>query len=360
MYVITGALKNYEWGTAEGLRPWTDAAGPLAELWFGVHPSGVSPLVETTGKEAQTGSALLDSVLTREEVPILVKLLSAGKPLSVQVHPSAEFARRGFHYINKESEKSSLPFADEYEKTELLYALTDFEAFAGWRDFVQVRSIFASLSQLTGIDFFPDSADREEAFAHIARYQPHGAEVSAINALIPAALEKMKANNVDAPSLAAYTTVVQEYPHDPGCVLTLFLDVVHLESGQSIFVPSGVPHSYIQGTGLEVMTSSDNVLRLGLTPKPVFTELALEALDFSPSSNQEQPFAVTIIHDSLVAPSGNYRLILALSGTTAVVLTHENADSSTILSPGQAVVVTASEPSVTISTEGMTALVTAL
>jgi mannose-6-phosphate isomerase len=307
---------------------------------------------------------LLNSILTRAEVPILVKLLSAAKPLSVQVHPSAEFAHRGFHDINSQSDPENLPFADEFEKIELLYALTEFEAFAGWRDFTQVRAIFASLSALTNVDFFPTDATQSEAFAHLVHHAPTIAQLSTVIAAIPRALaQSLDAQSLDAQSLDAYATVIAEYPHDPGCLLTLFLDVVHLEPGESIFVPAGVPHSYIRGTGIEVMTSSDNVLRLGLTPKPVFADLALEALRFTPSESKE-PFTVRTTHDSLSAESGHYRLILALESETTVQLAASDSESvspavsSVIIKPGQAVVITANEPTADISTLGTAAVVT--
>jgi len=374
VYVISGALKNYEWGTSDGLRPWTDGPAPLAELWFGVHPSGPSPVVPMGGDFALANPStsetlLLNSILTRAEVPILVKLLSAAKPLSVQVHPSAEFAHRGFHDINAQSDPENLPFADEFEKIELLYALTEFEAFAGWRDFTQVRAIFASLSALTSVDFFPTDATQSEAFTHLVHHAPHIAQLSTVIAAIPRALaqsldaQSITAHSLDAHSLDAYATVIAEYPHDPGCLLTLFLDVVHLEPGESIFVPAGVPHSYIRGTGIEVMTSSDNVLRLGLTPKPVFADLALEALRFTPSEAKE-PFTVRTTHDSLSTESGRYRLILALESETTVQLAASDSESvspavsSVIIKPGQAVVITAQEPTADISTLGTAAVVT--
>ncbi len=373
MYVISGALKNYEWGTSDGLRPWTDGPAPLAELWFGVHPSGPSPVVpmgedfalfnSSASDPSTSETLLLNSILTRAEVPILVKLLSAAKPLSVQVHPSAEFAHRGYHDINAQSDPENLPFADEFEKIELLHALTEFEAFVGWRDFTQVQAMFASLSALTSVDFFPTHTTQSEAFAHLVHHAPHIAQLSTVIAAIPRALANLDAQSLSAHSIDAYATVIAEYPHDPGCLLTLFLDVIHLEPGESIFVPAGVPHSYIRGTGIEVMTSSDNVLRLGLTPKPVFADLALEALRFTPSESKE-PFTVRTTHDSLSAESGHYRLIVALESQTTVQLaasfseSDSSAVSSVIIKPGQAAVITAPEPSVTVSTTGTAAVVT--
>lgn len=343
--VITGELKNYEWGSESGLRPWTDGPAPLAELWFGVHPSGVSHIVDS--------SARLDSVLSRADAPILVKLLSAAKPLSIQVHPSAEFAQRGFRELNTDG-----AFADEFEKTELLYALTDFVAFVGWREFTQVRQLFAALSEATGVDFLPAGANRGEAFAHLVRTADKINNLESVIEAIPAMLNQLGADSISDDSLQAYATVVREYPGDPGVLLSFFLDVVRMHPGDSIYVPAGVPHSYIEGTGLEVMTSSDNVLRLGLTPKPVFSELALEALDFDGSPDAGiRPFSVQVISGSpagvaeAVLHTGNYRLVLSLTESATI-------DGSAHITPGQAAVFTAKEPRVSVSTDGMVALVT--
>lgn len=343
--VISGALKNYEWGSESGLRPWTDGPAPLAELWFGVHPSGVSPIVDSPN--------LLDSVLDRSDAPILVKLLSAAKPLSVQVHPSTEFAQRGFRELNNEG-----AFADEYEKTELLYALTDFMAFVGWRDFAEVVKLIDALSVETGVEFFPKDVDRAEAFSYLVRNAHQIPQIDAVVAAIPAALTKFDTQCISDDSHQAYNTVVREYPGDAGVLLSLFLDVLRLQPGESIYVPAGVPHSYIEGTGLEVMTASDNVLRLGMTPKPVFPELALQALDFDAAPNTGvRPFSVDVISASVDSPedvvleSGNYRLVLTLEGSTTI-------DSSIHIRPGHAAVMKADEPQVTVRTSGMIAVVT--
>ncbi|MEZ9560358.1 mannose-6-phosphate isomerase, partial [Vibrio splendidus] len=40
-----------------------------------------------------------------------------------------------------------------------------------------------------------------------------------------------------------------------------------LAPGEAMFLHAETPHAYIEGTGLEIMANSDNVLRAGLTPK---------------------------------------------------------------------------------------------
>ena len=97
MFSIRGDVKDYDWGILDGLTPWTqDSSGaPQAELWFGVHPSGPSPIdaVVHEGETASPTENLADH-LTREQAPVLAKILAAGRPLSVQVHPNAREAKR--------------------------------------------------------------------------------------------------------------------------------------------------------------------------------------------------------------------------------------------------------------------------
>ena len=114
--------------------------------------------------------------------------------------------------------------------------------------------------------------------------------------LLPAAA---KAAGLAPADCAAFETVVRVYPGDRGALLTALLAHVTLSPGSAVFVPAGVPHSYIHGLGLEVMTTSDNVLRLGLTPKPIFIEEAIEALDLGASPQ--------VLHrhvGEIIAPAG--------------------------------------------------------
>jgi mannose-6-phosphate isomerase len=47
------------------------------------------------------------------------------------------------------------------------------------------------------------------------------------------------------------------------------LNLVTLGTGEAMFLGPGELHAYLEGTGLELMANSDNVLRGGLTPKHV-------------------------------------------------------------------------------------------
>jgi mannose-6-phosphate isomerase len=49
-----------------------------------------------------------------------------------------------------------------------------------------------------------------------------------------------------------------------------------------MFTPPGVLHAYLKGFGVEIMASSDNVLRGGLTSKHVDASALIDVVDFEP------------------------------------------------------------------------------
>ena len=70
------------------------------------------------------------------------------------------------------------------------------------------------------------------------------------------------------------------YPGDIGILSPLYLNLICLSPGQAIYLPAGRMHAYLEGTGLELMANSDNVLRGGLTPKHVDVDELIQTLHF--------------------------------------------------------------------------------
>src|SRR3569833_57755 len=56
---------------------------------------------------------------------------------------------------------------------------------------------------------------------------------------------------------------------------------LRLAPGEAVFLPAGNLHAYLSGAGVEVMASSDNVLRGWLTSKHVDLAALIEVLDFT-------------------------------------------------------------------------------
>ena len=85
------------------------------------------------------------------------------------------------------------------------------------------------------------------------------------------------------------------YGNDPGVLAPLFLNVYVLNPGEALYQGAGELHAYVEGTGIELMSNSDNVLRGGLTPKHVDVSELLKVLNFRSSDK-------SILHGLMKAP----------------------------------------------------------
>lgn len=356
MLICRGTIKEYGWGLQDGLSKWTDGAtgSPQAELWFGVHPGGPSPVIDLGG--TPTGQHLADH-FDVEAIPLLVKLLAAARPLSVQVHPALELARAGWQ-AQCADPRAQPVFNDPFEKTELILALDDFEAFVGWRDMPGSRRFVAGIPGAAAAADALAAGDQASAIRHLLSIGD-----AARVALLPKAAREA---GLTGPEAAAYDTVAAEYRDDAGALLTTLLQYRQLAPGEAAFLPAGVPHSYIRGTGLEVMTSSDNVIRLGLTEKPVFVEEALAALAFDlqaehlPTSFGDlvwpvnSPFVVRVLEQGVERlPAGAYRIVLLIEGTGIV----ESELGAVGLRPGTAAVLSSGDPDARVTANGLCAVI---
>lgn len=344
MQLLRGALKDYPWGRVDGLAVWAGGptGGPQAELWFGVHPAARSPIVDVEGHP--TGQ-YLDDVVPIESAPVLVKLLAAAEPLSVQIHPVAEVARAQWDAQQAGAEQV---YADPFEKSEVMLALEPFRAFAGWRAPEEVRALLAGIPGTESV-----RAVAEDRVAAVRAVLDLDGDLTSMIAALPEAAQVL-----DESAQRAYRDVAQRYPHDVGALITTLLDTITLQPGEAIYLPAGVPHSYLEGLGVEVMTTSDNVARLGLTGKPVFPDHAVAAIrpERDPVWMREGAvpvgFDLALLRDgSQTLSTGYYRVVLAIESDVRV--------NGVAVPVGAAVVATADQPDLMVTVQGAAALVSA-
>ena len=363
MHLIAGSVKDYAWGVVDGLAPWlgvqaTEHAGqPQAELWFGVHPSGPSPVVDD---DESTTTTLADH-LSYDQAPILAKVLAAAQPLSVQVHPNAHDARKMW---DDQHIAGPQILADPHEKAEVLYALEPFDAFVGWRPVGDAAEIIERIDGLALAASALHSKDRVTAIQMIVERKDQAADFAqqlpgAVRAAQDAGTLSRKLTDNE---IAAYEQATRDFPDDIGVALTPLLDFVTLAPGDAAYLAPGIPHSYVRGIGFEVMTSSDNVLRLGLTGKPVFIDHALAVLDFTTPAQfiraadstdgsitpEGAAFRLQVIDQEAELTSNTYRLIVAIEGSCEVTLGEQTVTAH----QGQAVAITADEGPARVSASG--------
>ena len=304
MHLLRGAIRTYAWGSRTAIAEFTGrpapAAHPEAELWLGAHP-GDPALLDTPDGTTSLLQAIRDdpdgqlgpAVRTRfgDVLPFLVKVLAAGEPLSLQAHPSAGQAVEGYEREDRIDLPLSSPlrnYRDRNHKPELLVALSDFEALAGFRPAARSVALLRALEvpalkpYIALLDDASDAAGLRALFTTwITAPQPD------IDALIAAVLEgAVNYMRCGAKEFVAEAQMVLElgerYPGDAGVLAALLLNRISLSPGQGIFLAAGNLHSYLHGVGMEVMANSDNVLRGGLTPKHVDVAELLRVLDFTP------------------------------------------------------------------------------
>jgi mannose-6-phosphate isomerase len=219
--------------------------------------------------------------------PFRVKILAVEKPLSLQVHPSRKNAENGFAREQREDIAPDAPnrnFSDTNHKPEAIVAITEFRAFVGFSpsevfepilrrlDALGVPGIGA-LTNLPRDDVWP--FDSVSGVAHLAELS------SALRRGIPGLTDDSEADR----AIARAIDIARRFPDDASAAITLVLNYCVLESGDVIYVPAGTIHSYLSGLGLEIMATSDNVLRAGMTTKHVDIPALLESLSTAPTSN---------------------------------------------------------------------------
>ncbi len=374
---LTNVPRDYSWGSShliadlQGREP---SGVPEAEVWFGDHP-GSPALLPSVGMTLDAWFDAQDpGAGPRMRLPYLLKLLAAGSPLSIQVHPSREQAVEGF----AREEAAGIPrdaahrtYKDDNHKPEVIVAVSDrFEALAGLRPVGATREILAALVQnegVTALDRALQGSDEASALRDALGWLLSGQAQSVVDGVIAAVRQAAQATPTD--HFAALARIADAYPSDPGVVVALLMNHVVLARGEAIFVPAGVLHAYLSGLGVEIMAASDNVLRGGLTPKHIDVDELLRILDTTPGEAPRLPAIVGEPGVDVFAPGiADFELLrvtvdegdvrrVRLRGPAIAVATVgapivSAADARVQLAPGDAAFATPDEQHVEISGTG--------
>ena len=290
---MINTIQDYAWGSEKYLQELTGTKhdGPLAELWMGVHPRGES-LVETPDGtilplvsflENDPENLLGEGVERRfGSLPFLFKLLAAGNPLSIQVHPAKNLAEEGFDRENAKRiplDGFKRNYKDRNHKPEIICAMTPFWALKGLRDpDIIIEKFIPWFPKEKMADFFPghltEKSERLRCFVTALLTAGKPVKEQILSAAIKWAQQQTS-------SEASWVLNLSEkHPLDMGILSPLYLNLVYLEPGEALYLPAGKMHAYLKGFGVELMANSDNVIRGGLTSKHVDVSELLNVLTF--------------------------------------------------------------------------------
>lgn len=384
---LDGARQRYDWGSVTalpdflGLPPDGD---PWAELWFGTHLAGPTRAAGQTLAEyiSRDPHRLLGEDVVRRfgpRLPFLLKLIAPDRALSLQVHPDLERAQAGFARENAAGlplDSPSRSYKDANHKPEMVLALTRYEAVAGFRAPRRAAEVLAGLScplarrMRRTLRLNPTRFGIRQAFTELVNDEtrPTDGEIADL-------VDELTTRLVEgaSPSPRVDSNAVEmsrAFPGDPGVPAALLLNPVTLRPGEALFVPAGCVHAYVRGLGVEVMASSDNVLRAGLTHKPVDVPEMLACVDYvaappvrpapeylsratrayyAPVDDFELLVTTVVPADGRVQVAGRGpRIVLGIEGA-ATVTTPAGQET---LTRGQAVFVGADERTLAVEGEG--------
>ncbi|OHV37753.1 mannose-6-phosphate isomerase, class I [Pseudofrankia sp. EUN1h] len=285
---VYGQVQHYAWGSPAAIY---DLLGevptgqPAAELWLGTHP--VAPAEVDDAGRRRPAAELLGAL------PFLLKVLAAEKALSLQVHPDRAQARAGFDADERAGIPLDAPgrrYRDPNHKPELIVALTPFRALAGIREPARTLAIVRAfgVAELSAA-FRPLAADPARGAATVLRAlltlpRERGRALAGELARAAATVAARGDGDEDVTRAADLVgRLVAAHPGDVGIVAALLLNDVTLNPGEALFQPARLLHAYVHGVGIEIMATSDNVLRGGLTPKHIDVDELLRLLDPTPS-----------------------------------------------------------------------------
>jgi mannose-6-phosphate isomerase len=299
-YKLFNKIQNYDWGTKNedafipkflGVKPEKDL--PYGELWIGAHPKAPSEIeIEGTKYPLNTVIDIFPKEVLGKAVakkhggkfPFLLKVLSAARALSIQLHPNKKQAE----YLHAKDPKN---YPDDNHKPEIAIAMDSLTALAGFRPANQIKEILIKCPELKeyvgGIDYeMLIKTDNEKDLKEIIKMVY---KTIMENADDKEKLENVINNLVERLSKQNHRTLEEEqflvqqklYGFDVGLLSFFFFNIIQLKAGQAFFTEAGVPHAYIKGNIIECMANSDNVVRAGLTGKFKDVKTLLKIMNYS-------------------------------------------------------------------------------
>ncbi len=286
---LKGIVRHYDWGgyafIPEMLQVENPAHQPFAECWFGVHPQATSTLIWPDGTQQslleyiQSDKRLLGEATAKRfgNMPYLLKLLDVKDMLSIQVHPSKEAAVQDFEKENAAGIPADAPhrnYKDNNHKPELMVAMGEFWLLHGFKPVDELKKTLGEVPELNELlPVFGEEGHYKELYKYVMEL-PQQKVNEQLKPLLDRIIPQYQAGQLNRSSAdfwaaRAALTFNREGITDRGIFSVYLFNLVRLQKGQAIFQDAGVPHAYLEGQNVEIMASSDNVLRGGLTTKHI-------------------------------------------------------------------------------------------
>ena len=286
LYPLTGKVQHYAWGGFHIIPALLDINNnekkPFAEYWLGTHPLASS--------EVHTGHQFLNNLIEENTeltlgkyvatnfgaLPYLLKILDVRDMLSIQVHPAKSEAEESFKKENEAGislTASHRNYKDENHKPELVVALGDFWLLHGFKPRNKMIAVLKEIPELHSLLPVFEKEGYKGLYREVMEMPQQNVNQS-LQPLLDRIIPRYTENDVskseeDFWAARAALTFNKDNDIDRGIFSIYLFNLVHLRKGEAVFQDAGLPHAYLEGQNVEIMTNSDNVLRGGLTHKHI-------------------------------------------------------------------------------------------
>jgi mannose-6-phosphate isomerase len=373
---LFGKIRNYAWGgynfipTLIGLRP--EPGMTYAEYWMGAHETAPSQILQNDGTtvvlsdliKAQPERTLGRDVAGKyDRLPYLVKVMDVREMLSIQVHPTKSQAEAGFARENEMGIPLDSPkrnYKDDNSKLELEIALSDFWLLYGFRPKDQLQEVLNQIPEFHRLRPIFSSSRYFELYKYVME-MPQVSVNALLDTLVKRILQKYHSRELEESSpdywVARALQGKQARDYDRGIFSIYFFNLLKLKPGQATFQDAGIPHAYLQGQSIEIMSNSDNVIRGGLTSKHVdvpqllrlitFKGIVPEIIEGRQSGNPYETFYESPNHEFCLSriqlnkndlyenTAYSIEILLLLCGETRL----DSADKQILMKKGQSIII---------------------
>ena len=361
IHVLQNPIQPYAWGSLtaipELLGSPSPASQPQAELWMGAHPKAPSririvdrwvPLSDAIDQHPELFLGPEVAGRFKNHLPYLFKVLAATKALSIQAHPDKTTAARGYAGENTQGiplNDGRRNYKDSNHKPECICALTPFWALCGFRSADTIAERLQRLCPNGLSDILEKLTSRSGEPCHKRFFLALlGLDPEDIKSVLNEAVTQARLLNHADPVCHWIIRLHEQFPRDIGVLAPAILNLVCLKPGEALYLPDGELHAYLEGTAMEVMANSDNVVRCGLTPKHVdvkelqrfvnFRERALEVIQPVARSASESVYITPAVEFELSRVRVNETLLYESPSTRSLEILFCVEGRSTIRSVG--------------------------
>lgn len=299
VHKLQGTVQHYSWGGASFLPKLLSIENPnhkpFAEYWLGIHAGGPASI-----EVNQQAVLLSDAIATDPKaalsepvfnhfggLPYLFKILDVKDMLSIQVHPTKEYAKVAFEKEEAAGIALNAPnrnYKDINHKPEIMLAMSEFWLLHGFKSEAKILETLENIAEFQVLVPLYKTEGLKGLYQFLMEMEQAQVD-SLLSPVVKRALRNKQEGKVDrsAPDwwvAKLYENAAGILPIDKGVFSIYLFNIVRVMPGQGIFQDAGVPHAYLEGQNVELMANSDNVLRGGLTPKHIDVEELIHNIKF--------------------------------------------------------------------------------